>query len=309
MGRILHLGRDTCLWFLKGSRLIRPRLFCASVTKNNGTSSNSSINSNNSSIRDCDAYRELEKLDFMTAAKILFTTPPKKKKFGLDFHLVQLFFACMPSLAVYLVAQYARYEIRRMEALDLNGILEKKNSTCGVCSWKGIMRSQQEFASYMKVVGTQIRFGRIIGTKQELELKKKQEEEEKANELELVAGEEREVPSDPELLKVKVRLDALEEVVKEIAVESKKQSGANLTKDSQEVDKKEQLADIVSRFQNKSEGNTATDDNSSGLKSRESAPILSQQQANGSSAAINSLQGDQKKGGGGAKDEGASKDF
>ncbi|XP_010265673.1 PREDICTED: uncharacterized protein LOC104603355 [Nelumbo nucifera] len=259
MGRILHLGRDTCLWFLKGSRLIRPRLFCASVTKNNGTSSNSSINSNNSSIRDCDAYRELEKLDFMTAAKILFTTPPKKKKFGLDFHLVQLFFACMPSLAVYLVAQYARYEIRRMEA--------------------------------------------------ELELKKKQEEEEKANELELVAGEEREVPSDPELLKVKVRLDALEEVVKEIAVESKKQSGANLTKDSQEVDKKEQLADIVSRFQNKSEGNTATDDNSSGLKSRESAPILSQQQANGSSAAINSLQGDQKKGGGGAKDEGASKDF
>ncbi|KAI8544222.1 hypothetical protein RHMOL_Rhmol08G0279100 [Rhododendron molle] len=35
----------------------------------------------------------------------------------IDFHLVQFFFACMPSLAVYLVAQYARYEMRRMEAV------------------------------------------------------------------------------------------------------------------------------------------------------------------------------------------------
>ncbi|CAN6466537.1 unnamed protein product [Victoria cruziana] len=57
-----------------------------------------------------------EKLDFMTAANILFTTPPKPKKFGIDFHLVQFFFACMPSLAVYLVAQYARYDIRKREA-------------------------------------------------------------------------------------------------------------------------------------------------------------------------------------------------
>ncbi|KAF4353758.1 hypothetical protein F8388_024327 [Cannabis sativa] len=62
-----------------------------------------------------ESYRQLDNLDFMTAAKILFTEPPKKKKFGLDFHLVQLFFVLMPSLAVYLVAQYARYEIRRME--------------------------------------------------------------------------------------------------------------------------------------------------------------------------------------------------
>lgn len=29
-----------------------------------------------------DAYRQLQNLDFMTAAKILFTTPPKRKKFG-----------------------------------------------------------------------------------------------------------------------------------------------------------------------------------------------------------------------------------
>ncbi|KAK4590131.1 hypothetical protein RGQ29_020616 [Quercus rubra] len=53
-----------------------------------------------------EAYKQL---DFVTAAKnkMLFTGPPKKKLFGIDFHLVQLFFACMPSLAIYLVAQYA----------------------------------------------------------------------------------------------------------------------------------------------------------------------------------------------------------
>ncbi|XP_038971971.1 uncharacterized protein LOC103712158 isoform X1 [Phoenix dactylifera] len=134
-----------------------------------------------------DAYRQLQNLDFMTAAKILFTTPPKRKKFGLDFHLVQLFFACMPSLAVYLVAQYARYEIRRMEA--------------------------------------------------EVELKKKQaEEEEKAKEAEVSSVEEE---PDSELSKVKVRLGALEEAVKEIVDEKKKISQSNLSKD-QEVGNIEQ---------------------------------------------------------------------
>lgn len=81
------------------------------------TSSGGSDKTSNGSVTKYqETYGQLDKLDFMTAAKILFTTPPKKKKFGLDFHLVQFFFACMPSLAVYLVAQYARYEIRRMEA-------------------------------------------------------------------------------------------------------------------------------------------------------------------------------------------------
>ncbi|KAJ0895405.1 hypothetical protein HanRHA438_Chr00c68g0862111 [Helianthus annuus] len=41
----------------------------------NGESSNS--------LTHHDSYRDLDKLDFMTAAKILFTTPPKKKKFRL----------------------------------------------------------------------------------------------------------------------------------------------------------------------------------------------------------------------------------
>ncbi|OAE29632.1 hypothetical protein AXG93_1762s1120 [Marchantia polymorpha subsp. ruderalis] len=60
------------------------------------------------------AARE-DRLDFMTAAKILFSSPAKPKKFGLDFHLWQFFAACLPPFAVYLTAQYARHEIRRLE--------------------------------------------------------------------------------------------------------------------------------------------------------------------------------------------------
>ncbi|KAK8450867.1 hypothetical protein SEVIR_6G115500v4 [Setaria viridis] len=69
-----------------------------------------------------EAYKQVQNFDWSsgadwkTAANILFTVPPKRKEFGLDFHLVQLFFVCMPSLAVYLVAQYARREIKTMEA-------------------------------------------------------------------------------------------------------------------------------------------------------------------------------------------------
>lgn len=64
---------------------------------------------------------------------------------------------------------------------------------------------------------------------QELEQKKKKEEEEaKAKELEL---KEKEAESVPELLEVKTRLDKLEEAVKEIVVESKKQSSSGVAKD------------------------------------------------------------------------------
>ncbi|KAJ4791990.1 stress response NST1-like protein [Rhynchospora pubera] len=62
-----------------------------------------------------DAYNQLQNLDFMKAAKILFTAPPKHKKFGFDFHLVQFFFACLPSLAVFLLAQYARREMKKFD--------------------------------------------------------------------------------------------------------------------------------------------------------------------------------------------------
>ncbi|PIN18666.1 hypothetical protein CDL12_08654 [Handroanthus impetiginosus] len=91
------------------------------TTINNSTSSSSSSNDGSSSSPSLsnynEQYRALDNLDFMKAAKILFSDPPKKKKFGLDFHLVQLFFVCLPSLAVYLVAQYARSEMRKMDAV------------------------------------------------------------------------------------------------------------------------------------------------------------------------------------------------
>ncbi|XP_064959093.1 uncharacterized protein LOC135609602 isoform X1 [Musa acuminata AAA Group] len=138
-----------------------------------------------------EAYQRLENLDFMTAAKILFTTPPKRKKFGLDFHLVQLFFACLPSLAVYLVAQYARYEIRRMEA----ELEEKKKQDEEKQKAKEAEMSNDE-------------------EKSEAELSKVDEEK-----------------SEAELSKVKARLDALEEAVKEIADEKKKIPTSKLSKD------------------------------------------------------------------------------
>ncbi|PPD91924.1 hypothetical protein GOBAR_DD11114 [Gossypium barbadense] len=111
-------ARSICARF---STHFKTRPFCSSIKdgknkkKNNIDIVDGKIESNVSTFNE--SYRQLDNLDFLTAAKILFTHPPKKKKFGLDFHLVQLFFACMPSLAVYLVAQYARYEMRKMEAL------------------------------------------------------------------------------------------------------------------------------------------------------------------------------------------------
>ncbi|CAH9106793.1 unnamed protein product [Cuscuta europaea] len=160
-------------------RHVQARSLCSN---NKPPTNNSNINkevvessSSSSSLTRYDAYKELDNLNFTTAAKILFSDPPKKKKFGLDFHLVQLFFACLPSLAVYLVAQYARYDIRRMEA--------------------------------------------------EVELKKKAEEEAKAKEVEETGADmEKEETSDPKLLELKARVEKLEEAVKGIVVESKKES-------------------------------------------------------------------------------------
>ncbi|KAI3463452.1 hypothetical protein Pfo_020115 [Paulownia fortunei] len=107
-----------------GFKLYSGRPFCSSTHNNKPTTiSNSSSSSNNNGSSSSpsltnynEQYKALDNLDFMKAAKILFSDSPKKKKFGLDFHLVQLFFVCLPSLAVYLVAQYARSEMRKMDA-------------------------------------------------------------------------------------------------------------------------------------------------------------------------------------------------
>ncbi|KAK9152758.1 hypothetical protein Sjap_000238 [Stephania japonica] len=116
------VGRWRIFMSTRLSRRSRP--LCTETTKN---SSNKGNGVEKASTNEIDVYKQLENLDFITATKILFTEPPKKKKFGLDFHLVQLFFACMPSLAVYLVAQYARYEIRKMEAVIIFPFFWKKS--------------------------------------------------------------------------------------------------------------------------------------------------------------------------------------
>ncbi|XP_020600363.1 uncharacterized protein LOC110039583 [Phalaenopsis equestris] len=156
-----------------------------------------------------EAYRQLENLDFKSAAKILFTTPPKRKKFGLDFHLVQLFFACLPSFAVYLVAQYARSEIRRMEA--------------------------------------------------EAEQKKKlADEEDKTKITELTPTKDL---SNNELSEVKIRLDALEEAVKEIVDERKKITDSKPNSNRKAGNEKVESADKNSENRNKAKdygGSSAT---------------------------------------------------
>ncbi|CAL2229274.1 unnamed protein product [Prunus armeniaca] len=181
--------------------ILQPRRpFCTKApnTNTNTNYKHSSGNAEETSLsRYHDSLKQLDKLDFMKAAKIFFTGRPSKKKFGLDFHLVQLFFACMPSLAVYLVAQYARCEIRRMEACIY---ISCSFLDCMPLNWRRKRR------------------------------KKKEEAIAKEKEIELNAAEEKEVESNPELLEVRVRLHKLEETLKEIVVESKKQMNSGQTK-------------------------------------------------------------------------------
>ncbi|KAF2594761.1 hypothetical protein F2Q70_00045754 [Brassica cretica] len=151
-----------------------------------------------------ETYKKLDKLDFVTAAKILFTEPPKKNKFGyflclkahnfrtvelwpplkgftlcvrLDWHVVQFIIVCLPSLAVYLVAQYAR---RKMKIMDAE-----------------------------------------LGEKKRKEEEKKEKEEAEKKALE----EEAATKSQDELMEMKQRLGKIEETIKEIALEAKKPSG------------------------------------------------------------------------------------
>ncbi|XP_020204008.1 uncharacterized protein LOC109789460 [Cajanus cajan] len=201
-GRVRWLGFSERFKFLTTSFSTNAKTsysFCTSA-KNNNT------NKKNNYIAD-ERYRQLENLDMMTAAKILFTDPPKKKKFGFDFHLVQFFFACLPSLAVYLVAQYAHYEMRKME----------------------------------------------VDVAQKRKLKEEEEAKEREKERELNPPEEK---SDPQLSEVKVRLEKLEEVVKEIVVETKKQSSSNLAKNQVTIDEKKHSNSPAPR-------NTSTPDSAS----------------------------------------------
>ncbi|KAJ7962778.1 Stress response NST1-like protein [Quillaja saponaria] len=110
--------RAKAIWFQlpEQFKLVQARPFCSNNNSNKTSNTKKPIvNNEKVDSNYWETYRKLDKLDFMSAAKIVFSEPSKKKKFGIDFHLVQLFFVCMPSLAVYLVAQYARYEMRKMD--------------------------------------------------------------------------------------------------------------------------------------------------------------------------------------------------
>ncbi|GKV45398.1 hypothetical protein SLEP1_g52482 [Rubroshorea leprosula] len=240
----MFCARNVWSRFSTHVRLHRSRLFCG-ITKNNSKNNSNGKAESNVSTYD-ESYRQLDNLNFVTAAKMLFTDPPKKKKFGFDFHLVQLFFACLPSLAVYLVAQYARYEIRRMEA--------------------------------------------------ELEQKKKQEEEENAKEAEQSATEEKEADSNPELSEVKVRLEKLEEAVKEIVVESRKEAAGNVTKNQQHGNESKRLAiGEPSDSKSKSEPSRSLEqDQLIKQKSTEQSPSLEQSEVRGSTPVSDASHEDQK---------------
>lgn len=99
---------------------------------------------------------------------------------------------------------------------------------------------------------------------QELEVKKKAEEEmkaedeAKAKEVELNASEGRESGSDPELLQVKVRLDKLEETLKEIVVESKKQDSTSTKNQEDGSGKKHHTATDLTSSSNSSEASNST---------------------------------------------------
>ncbi|KAL5072935.1 hypothetical protein RYX36_011919 [Vicia faba] len=188
-------SRARWLHFVVQSKLFPTTSLCNKSAQRSSfcTSAKNGNNINNKDIITDERYRQLENLDMMTAIKILFTDPPKKRKFGFDFHLVQFFFACMPSLAVYLVAQYARYEIRTMEA-----DVEQKR-------------------------------------------KKKVEEEAKEIEKELELNPPEENEANLQLLEVNERLDKLEKTVKEISVETKKQSRSNIDSNQVTGDDKELL--------------------------------------------------------------------
>lgn len=86
--------------FSKRLKPLETRSFCSkSHIQTNKSSNNGKINGDNKVEPDLssynDAYKQLDNLDLMTASKILFTQPSKKKKFGYHFLFsIFLFHVC-----------------------------------------------------------------------------------------------------------------------------------------------------------------------------------------------------------------------
>jgi len=63
-------------------------------------------------------HQEHGEMTFEKATEILFTQPEEPKRFGWDFHMWQAIVACLPPLAIYLTAKYARQDLKKMEEAE-----------------------------------------------------------------------------------------------------------------------------------------------------------------------------------------------
>lgn len=94
-------ARKACARLSTHFNLLRTRSFCSTIkdinnnTKNNNNNKDNvdgKIESNVTVSTYNESYRQLDNLDFTTAARILFTQPSSKKKFGYFFCSSWLYF-------------------------------------------------------------------------------------------------------------------------------------------------------------------------------------------------------------------------
>jgi len=172
-----------------------------------------------------DAVRE-DKLDFITASKILFSAPSKPKKFGIDFHLVQFFFACLPSLAVYLVAQYARYDIRKMEAeVEMKKKLAEEEE-----------QARQSSELDFPVTSKEGDLDDKLSSSSEISSKEKVET----------------------LQELKLRLDALEETIKRLTSAKREQTSSSVRTEPQGNNGKQPSNQVAAATESKGNGNKSS---------------------------------------------------
>lgn len=126
---------------------------------------------------------------------------------------------------------------------------------------------------------------------QVLEQKKKLEGEKMAKEIESSKAAEI-----PELSEVKVRLDKLEEAVKEIAVEPKKPSGRSITKNRGDGgDERHSVAMDQNKVRSDPDPSISAEKGQlSQKKSAQSTPDSSQEKPSGSTAVSDTSTGDQR---------------
>ncbi|KAG5016377.1 hypothetical protein JHK85_022513 [Glycine max] len=219
----------------------------------------SSANKNNNKNMIVDErYRQLENLDMVTAAKILFSDPPKKRKFGYPFSFPLTMFTLSP-LALF------RISSSTFAALNMSTSLPLFGSVFYYHIWS--FKLQDACDHRIPVHNLSIQFRALSKeVEQKRKLKEEEEAKEKEKEMELNPPEEKEEKSDPQLAQVKVRLEKLEEAVKEIVVETKKHSGSNLGENQATDDEKKRLNSSAPRDPSTTDSasNKAVDEDHSG---------------------------------------------